>query len=58
MVDVVPSAEGFDAAVPADVVPPAGNVVVKDLKAVRLPAPSLLVSGQMASHHFDQISRS
>jgi hypothetical protein len=40
---------------PADVVHPAGNFVAKDLKAFRLPAPSLLVSGQMASHHFDQI---
>ena len=29
--------------------------VAKGLKAERLPAPSLLVSSKMASHHFDQV---
>jgi hypothetical protein len=43
---------------PPDVVHFAGNIVAKGSKAFRLPAPSLLVSGQMTSHHFDQISRS
>jgi hypothetical protein len=43
---------------PSDVVHLAGNVVAKRLKAVRLPAPSLLASSRMVSHHFDQINRS
>jgi hypothetical protein len=40
---------------PKDVVHLPGNFVAKDLKTEWFPAPSLLVSGQMASHHFDQI---
>jgi hypothetical protein len=43
---------------PSDVAHMAGNFAAKDLKASRLPAPSLLVSGQMASHHSDLINRS
>lgn len=43
---------------PSDVVHLPTYVVARDLKAFRLPSPSLLVSGQMASHHFDQIKRS
>ncbi len=43
---------------PEDVVHLPGYFVAKDLKAERLPAPSLRVSEQMASHHFDQINRS
>ncbi len=40
---------------PKDVVYLPGCFVAKDLKAERLPEPSLLVSEQMASHHSDQI---
>jgi hypothetical protein len=40
---------------PSDVVHLPGYFVAKDLKAEWLPAPSLRVSEQMASHHFDQI---
>ena len=40
---------------PSDVVHLPGSFVAKGLKAERLPAPSLRVSEQMASHHFDQI---
>jgi hypothetical protein len=40
---------------PQDVVHLPGYFVAKDLKAGWLPTPSLLVSGQMTSHHFDQI---
>jgi hypothetical protein len=43
---------------PRDVVHLPGNFVAKGLKAEWLPAPSLFVSGQMASHHFNHISRS
>jgi hypothetical protein len=43
---------------PKDVVHLPGNFVAKDLKTGWFPAPSLLVSVQMASHHFDQINRS
>jgi len=43
---------------PEDVVHLPGYFVAKDLKTVWFPAPSLLVSGQMASHHFDQINGS
>jgi hypothetical protein len=43
---------------PRDVVHLPGYFVAKDLKTGWFPAPSLLVSGQMASHHFDQINRS
>jgi hypothetical protein len=40
---------------PQDVVHLPDYFVAKDLKTERFPAPSLLVSEQMASHHFDQI---
>jgi hypothetical protein len=40
---------------PKDVVHLPGYFVAKGLKAERLPAPSLLVSEQMASHHSYQI---
>jgi hypothetical protein len=40
---------------PEDGVHLPGYFVAKDLKTERFPAPSLLVSEQMASHHFDQI---
>ena len=40
---------------PQDVVHLPGNFVAKRLKTERFSAPSLLVSEQMASHHFDQI---
>jgi hypothetical protein len=40
---------------PSDVVHLSGYFVAKDLKAIWLPAPSLRVSEQMASHHFNQI---
>ncbi len=43
---------------PQDVVHLPGYFVAKGLKAERLPAPPLLVSEQMASHHFDHINRS
>src|SRR5690242_13921342 len=43
---------------PEDVVHLSGYFVAKGLKTERFPAPSLLVSGQMASHHFDQINGS
>lgn len=43
---------------PSDVVHLPGYFVAKDLKAEWLPAPSLRVSEQMASHHFDQIYES
>jgi hypothetical protein len=41
---------------PKDVVHLPDHFVAKDLKAEWLPAPSLRVSEQMASHHFDHIS--
>lgn len=42
---------------PSDVVYQASNVVANARQWSTLSSPSLLVSGQMASHHFDQISR-
>lgn len=39
---------------PLDMVHLPGYFVAKDLKAEWLPAPSLLVSEQMASYYFDQ----
>jgi hypothetical protein len=43
---------------PQDVVHPPASFVAKDLKMTTFPAPSLLVSERMASHHFNQINRS
>ena len=43
---------------PEDVVHLPGYFVAKGLKTGRFPVPSLRVSEQMASHHFDQINRS
>jgi hypothetical protein len=63
-VDVYPSTERFDAAGRSrfgvrrmwSICP--ASFVAKGLKTERFSAPSLLVSEQMASHHFDHISRS
>ena len=43
---------------PRDVVHPLASFVAKDLKMMTFPAPSLLVSERMASHHLDQINGS
>ncbi len=51
------SVEPFMLQGPSVVVHSAYYFVPKGLKALKLPASSLLLSGQMTSHHFDHINR-